>query len=573
MKKTLIAAAVVAAGIAGYYLLKPSSATQLDFPELAYIPADTVLMSAQLTPLDIVSYLKSLGLSPEMYLNPEMNEVYSQLAAESSSAGKFGIALLQNYLQALSEPESFVQKTGIAAQTRSLTYMVGAAPVIRFELADEAAFWMMFEQAATNSGLASAQQNLNGHSFRSYSLDELFAGAQLLVSVERGWGTIALHHSALSESHRAESLALQQPASNLLNSGKLQAMVTQYQLKADGIGYLSTEQLAQALTTTDGNQLARDLQLTFSQGLPEALQVWHTPACHADMAMLSKTWPGLVMDAELVEQAPGKLHMRSKMLFPTTSQIALEGLQSLQGFIPASLNGGLPDSMFYLGLGAEISQLTPAVSKLWAGMTDLSVSCEPLVAVQQQMKAQNPLMMLAMAGMAANGLQGLSVTINDFSLDPATGQPNKADALLTLSADNPQALLTNAQATLPPLAGITLPAAGEEVSVAELFPPVAMLGLDVRLQATDKHLLLYVGEKAKTQAATIAKEPLSKNGLFSFGMDYQQFFSAMAKMSELSGQPLPAELESMLKTNMQMGMSFAIDQHGIVINSDAKVGE
>jgi serine acetyltransferase len=29
----------------------------------------------------------------------------------------------------------------------------------------------------------------------------------------------------------------------------------------------------------------------------------------------------------------------------------------------------------------------------------------------------------------------------------------------------------------------------------------------------------------------------------------------------------------MLKTNMQMGMSFAIDQHGIVINSDAKVGE
>ena len=53
----------------------------------------------------------------------------------------------------------------------------------------------------------------------------------------------------------------------------------------------------------------------------------------------------------------------------------------------------------------------------------------------------------------------------------------------------------------------------------------------------------------------------------------EQFFSAMAKMSELSGQPLPAELESMLKTNMQMGMSFAIDQHGIVINSDAKVGE
>lgn len=573
MRKTLIAAAVIAAGAIGYYAINKSSTSTVSLSELDYVPADTALFSGQFTTLDLVSYLKSLGISPKQFNSDIMQQEMAALSAESGPAARFGIALFQDYMKIISSPDDFVKNTGIAAKTRSLTYLVGAAPVVRFEVADAAAFQAFFERAATESGISVQTQQLAGHSYQVYSLNELQGGLELLVSVDRGWGTVALHSSKLPEEHRAQTLAQQKPAQNLGNSSKLADMSKKYQLKQDGLGFLSTEQLGLAFTTTDGNQLARDLQLAFTDGLPEPLQIWHTPACRADVAMLTKTWPGLVMDAEIKQQDASGIEMSSKMLFPTESKIALEGLQGLQGFIPGSLNGGLHSSMFYMAFGTEISQLTPAISKIWTGMTDLSLSCEPLLAVQTQMKDQNPMMMLAMAGMAANGLQGMSVTINGFSMDMATSQPKTADALITLSADNPQALLANAKAMAPPLAGITLPADGEEISVAEIFPPVAMMGLDVRLKASGNHLLLYVGDKAKAQADTIGKEKLSKNGFMSLGLDYKQFFMAMSDMISMSGQPMPPELESMMDTDMQFGMAFGVDQHGVVITTDMKLAE
>jgi hypothetical protein len=82
-----------------------------------------------------------------------------------------------------------------------------------------------------------------------------------------------------------------------------------------------------------------------------------------------------------------------------------------------------------------------------------------------------------------------------------------------------------------------------------------------------------VGDKAKAQADVIGKETLSKNGIMSFGMDYKQFFTAMADAIQLSGQPMPEEFEAMMDTNMQLGLSFAVDQHGVVINTTMKVAE
>lgn len=573
MRKTLIAAAIIAAGVAGYYAYNKSSSTTAQLGELDYVPADTALFSGQFTAFDLVSYLKSIGMSPEQLQTPEMRDAMTAFAADASPTGKFGIALFQRYITMLSAPDEFVKNTGIAAKTRSMSYLVGAAPVVRFEVTDAAAFKSFFESAATESGLSVETKTVAGHSYQAYALSDLLDGLELLVSVDRGWGTVVLHSTALPETHRAEALAQQKPAQSLSNSGKLAELTKKYQLRQDGIGFLSSEQIALAFTSTDGNQLAKDLQLAFTDGLPEALQVWHTPECKSDVAMLTKTWPGLVMDAEIKQQGTTGFSMSSKMLFPTESQIAREGLNALQGFIPKSLNGNLHSSMFYFAMGTDIAQLTPAISKLWSGMTDLSVSCEPLVAVQAQMKEQNPMMMLAMAGMAANGLQGMSVTINGFAIDMATGQPSAADALVTLSADNPQTLFANAKAMVPPLASINLPADGEDVSVADLFPPVAMLGLDVRLKASGNHLLLYVGDKAKAQAEVIGKETLSKNGIIAFGMDYKQFFTAMSDAIALSGQPMPPEFEAMMDTDMQVGFSFSVDANGIVLATDMKVAE
>ena len=112
MRKTLIAAAVIAAGAIGYYAINKSSTVTLS--ELDYVPADTVLFSGQFTALDLVSYLKSLGLSPAQLNNDEMQHAMATLSAESSPAVKFGIALFQDYMNILSTPDDFVKNTGLA---------------------------------------------------------------------------------------------------------------------------------------------------------------------------------------------------------------------------------------------------------------------------------------------------------------------------------------------------------------------------------------------------------------------------------------------------------------------------
>ena len=224
MRKTLIAAAVIAAGAIGYYAINKSSTSTVSLSELDYVPADTALFSGQFTALDLVSYLKSLGMSPAQFNNDEMQQAMATLSAESSPAVKFGIALFQNYMNILSSPDDFVKNTGIAAKTRSLTYLVGAAPVSRFEVTDAAAFQAFFERAATESGVTFQTQQLAGHSYQVYSLSELLDGLELLVSVDRGWGTVALHSSKLPETHRAQTLAQQKPVQNLGNSSKLADM-------------------------------------------------------------------------------------------------------------------------------------------------------------------------------------------------------------------------------------------------------------------------------------------------------------------------------------------------------------
>lgn len=570
MRKTLIAGVVIAAGALAYYQFGGKSAGQVDMPGLDFVPADTVMFSVQAAPIDLTSYLSSLGMGPQYY-DAHMQQLFGQMSAEASdSQQKFLLDLLQSYMKAMSEPASLTSMTGIKGQMRSLMYMVGVSPVFKIELADEAAFWQLFDQAEKSSGFTHVAQQLNQIKYRQYRFSQEALTFDLLVTVQQGWATLTLSSDQLDAKHLALVLQAEKPEQSLANTSYLADIQHKYQLDQGAFAYISSEQLSKALVSTDGNRLAQDLHSLAGTELGGALADWRSDACRADIAAIAKSWPGLFMDSKFDLSDPALIKVAGRMLIPTENKDTLTQLAALRGFLPAHTMNPAQPALFYTALGLDVAQLAPSLGKIWAGLTEPAYSCQPLAEIQQQMQQQNPLAALAMAGMAS-GLQGISVTINGVELDAASSNLKNADALVTVSAANARTFFEGLKALYPPLAATKLPAAGEELDLASLIPEVAVLGLKPQLAMSDSHLLLYVGDKAKAQSVAVAAAPLEKNGLLSFGMDYGQFFKTLEAAMAATGEPVPEELQQLSGNQMKLGISLDVDQQAIVMRSQMEL--
>ena len=258
------------------------------------------------------------------------------------------------------------------------------------------------------------------------------------------------------------------------------------------------------------------------------------------------------------------------MLVASNNKAVLDALSSLRGYLPAHMLSNKPGAMFHFGLGLDPVQLSAAVGKVWSNMTEPAYSCEPLAQLQAQMKQANPMAMLAMAGMA-NGLQGISVTVNQVELDATNMMPSKLDALVTLSVANARGFIEGLAALAPAVAQIELPATGEEANLADILPQAAAVPVAAKLKLADDHLLIYTGDTATKQANAVAGSSLAKNGLLSVGMDYSAFFRVMATTMESSGQPVPESFQSLQDMNMKLAMTMDITSQGILTQSNMEL--
>ena len=572
MRKTLIAAAVIAAGAFAYYKFSGTGSTAA-LPELDYVPADTVLFSGQFTPVNVTDYLNSMGFGPQYYTNPEFDQLLQQLVdeAENPAPLKFLASLFRNYLTMLASSQDFSAKTGFKNELRNLLYMVGASPVMRIEIADATAFYAMFDRAEQDSGFNHQAVSDANVSYRRYRFEQQNIKIDLLVTVKDGWATLAITSDRLNSATIEQLLAVAKPAKNFNSEKVLPKLVQKYQLNQDAIGFINFAELAKSVTTLDGNRLAQDVQTVFGAQLDTIAQ-WRSDACQQDAAAITQNWPGLFFDGKLDYSNSQQTVIDSTVLLATENSKVLDALSSLRGYLPPHMQSNVSTGMFQLGLGLDPVQLSSAVGKVWTEMTEPAYSCQPLAELQQQLKQANPVAMLAMAGMA-NGVQGMSVTINDLTLDNATMQPTAVDALVTMSVANARTFIAGLAALNPALADIQLPQSGEEVALSQLVPQAGALGVDAKLKLSDDHVLVYSGEMAKQQADAVAGSKLEKNGLFSMGLDYAAFFTTLTKAMETSGQPVPENLKALQDMNMKLVMSVDINNQGIQTKTQMKLGK
>ncbi|EDQ02115.1 hypothetical protein [Shewanella benthica] len=544
MKKILIAAAVVAVGAGGYWFSQQSGGEASQSNEvLASVPADTPIFSGQLTPFPIKSYINSLSQSYKTY--PE--DMFAELEQSDDAKAKFFVSLSRTYMDSMESGQQFVTTFGLADEVRSYFYTLGLLPVLKLDVEKPEAIWALLDKAEKDSGFSHQMKTLKGLSYRSYTLTD--AGdaepIELVFSQQDGLLTITLNASILAEETLETALGINPVTPSLADSKILQDIIKTHGFSDAAVGFINHQELVKAITTKDGNQLARQVTAILAQEGEDPLLELRTPECHSEFTAIAANWPRTVFGLNSISIGDQETSLDFSTVIESKNQTFLNALKSMRGFIPDYVKNSR-DSVFSMGLGIELNQLVPSLTAVWDEMLQPQYQCQILQEFQQEMSGQNPAMLGMFTGMA-NGVRGVSAALFDYKFTElaagAQGEPSleSVDAIISLSADNPSILFNMVKPFAPGLANIQLPQDGSPVDLSQLLPLPPEYGISPKLALKGKHLVLYTGDKAEAVANKLADEKLDNNGLYSVYLDYSKVFAPILSLAEMTGEPLPEE--------------------------------
>ncbi|MBP8039819.1 MAG: hypothetical protein KAY67_04670 [Aeromonadaceae bacterium] len=559
MNKGVIAGLVAAALVGGgaYYVTQGKLGGASGAQSLDYVPADTLVFAGGLEPMswgDLAAFRDgfSVGSNPA-----EMQTFVNDLVKSETESGekapdgvRLMLSLYADYLAAVMDKNFKPETLGLSDKIDSALYTVGALPVIRIKLADEAAFDAFLAKAESRFQLKAAEGKLDSFSYKRYSLiDDAKQPVYLAIGKRDGFVVFTLDAGDLIPANEGLSIAfgLTKPAQPLKASGVLDAMVKEYGFKPFSLGYLNHEALIRILTRAD-NPVAKLLDKVSNGESATEFAPLRTAACQSEIEGMAALWPKTVFGYTKLESSGSPIQISSLLKVVSTDAAAMEQLQKLRGFLP-DLSAG--HSKFSYQMGLNMDELTPVLTNLWSRATQAKFTCEPLVAAQAELKQVNPSMLGAMTGMV-QGVQGFGFDLQALSLKPAaegTEMPEIADLsfMATISSKQPQQLWSMLAMMQPELAAMQLPADGQSVELP-LPLPVELPG-KIKLGLFGKHIVLFSGDKAEALTGDLAKQELKPNGLFHLGLDYGLLADAVDlllqdKLAKLTALTAEAEAEA-----------------------------
>ncbi|GIU45613.1 hypothetical protein TUM4438_19500 [Shewanella sairae] len=566
MNKILIAAAVVAVGAGGYwYSQQSTSLSTTDSAVLSYVPADTPLFSAQLNPFPIKDYINSLSDAYRQFPPGSFDE----LEQESDQRAQFFVSLLKSYADSMKDGDTFITTFGLAAEVRSYVYTLGAVPVFKIEVENADAIWAILDKAEAQSGLTHTPANLKGVDYRSYQLTDAEEKEQvsLVFAVHDGLFTATLSTSFTEATLLETALGVTSVDNSIADANIVEEIITKHGFTNEGVSFVNHKEIITALTSTDGNQLAGQLSKLYEIMGEDPMAELKTPACSSELAAIANNWPRTVAGYDELTVTDSHSAFGFRTVIESENQVLLGAYQKLRGYLP-SYTQYIDNSVFSLGLGIDVNQMVPALTGIWDDMLTPEYQCGPLAEMQMQMSQQSPAMLGMFTGMA-NGVKGLGVSLIDYKISEDTQSPqlDSLDAVVTLSADNPATLFNMAKSFVPELANLQLPENGDAIELSSVVPIPAELNITPKLALKGNHLVLFSGEKGAAIADKLEKEPVTSNGLFVVSADYMKMFDPLLTFIEMTGEPIPEELEGMKHYDMRTQFTLDIDQQGFEIDT------
>ncbi len=581
---------------------------------LSYVPADTIYFFGGLEAASLKDMITII--EPQWgFMQPEdfKKTLDQQLPNNKNMPPAMGMltGLFIEYVTAFKDLETVQNTLGLNDELDAVLYSVGTIPVMRIKLADTNAFNAFIKSAETMAQVTSVQGSHGELSFKTYRFSTSENGqqnaidAKLVISVNNDYALITLLTSLEDQATRDVILGVKKPASSLADATLLTDLTSRHNFHPAYLGYINHEEIVKGLTTPDGNKFGHMLEALLNtvsaQEMPEPLPEQadgdaeptssaqnkpvtenplapvQTTACRTELLTITQTWPRTVFGYTELDLKKKPIKMTARMVVENTDVAFMQQLQQLRGFIPAHVRKIDSRPALGFGLGFNIDELTPVVSQMFTEFTQKDYQCQLLAEMKQSLVDSNPVLALGMmAGMAA-GVQGISATVLDIDASmnleqkDATPDVHSLDAIITLSAKEPQRLLlmvANFQQGMPP---IQLPDDGTPID----FPiplPTSDLG-SVKLALKGNHIVAYIGDKAEQLAQKMANDPLAATGMFALNMDFGKYMKLINGFvqtldtadGEISEQD-KAMLEGMAEMDMQFVESFDITPQGIVID-------
>jgi hypothetical protein len=567
LKKLLVGAVVAIGAGAGTYIYQQQNAP-LAYNVLDYIPADTAIFSASLEPFPIKNYIAS---APNMKSasNPQN---FDELVDSTNPGINFALSLFHTYQSTIGDGDKLINTFGLADEVRAYMYTLGLMPVFKIEIANEKAVWDLLDKTELETNFQHKKGNLEELNYRSYVISDEADPAQLelIIAINHGILTITVNSDYNEASHLAMALGLDKAEQSLANTAIIDNIISNHKFKKEGVAFINHIELIKGLTTENSNLLAKQIsKLENELGESPGLAVIRNAQCASEFSAIAQNWPQTVFGYTDINITATESNISTSMIIESNNQTILNALSMLRGFIPNYVND-LKNNVLAVGLGLDINQLSASLNNIWSDLQTPTYQCQPLASIQSSIKqSSDSIGMIGMSASMANGVQGVSFGLLDYSISNANNTPqlDSLDALITLSAENPALLFNTVKMFLPELQQITLEAEGDAVELNNILPIPSELNISPKLAIKGKHIVIYNGEKGEKTAQSLSNEVLTKNGLNNYSVDFKKMMMPIVTAAELTGEKIPEEMMFLKEYDTRVSMSMDISDQGLIFNS------
>lgn len=557
---------------------------------LDYAPQDTPYLIASTKPISADAYARmrqdaTAGLDMASIF---MKDVFKNMAEKRKTEGKQAIdvapmAAFMDELFQVARTDASLLKAGFQPNPLAAIYGVGAIPVLRVELAnDAAAIATVTRWLDKVVVLSKTELNAEGKSSKPfvYTKKALRRGqafylgeaeVQLFVLIENKQLVVSLLPKS-APAALVDLVAPKAPIKSKVIQSKVAALQKRHRLTDFGFGYIEFEPLAN-FWLGKGNSLEKALwEAVGDQELPKV-----DPVCQSEFQSMVRNTPRLAFghrefSARLVNQL---------VVLELEPQLA-KSFAATNVAMPAYGDG----QVFRFGMATDLMKMMNVVRTQAGKIIDQPYQCAIFVKFNEEAQKAKEGMANPALGMAAM-VKGFGVSIESLALDvsAATPKPSKVTANVAVFSDSPEALVGMAASQMPQIAAMELSAGKPPVALdASFFTEVTAPMLERNegyAVMSDKALIVGVGADRARALAQLVKAPSSSESAVINAAYGSKFAEFMNNFYQLSAKEMPkAEAESfknimMMQTqmyqrieNMSFEMRFA--ETGVELESTVR---
>ncbi len=469
-------------------------------PLLAYVPADTAYVFANLepTPKELTDAYVARFQPVLDVISKEVIQFQTDYESgdyEDNQMAKLATAVLDELGGSLSSEN--LGKLGISMQAHQAIYAMGVFPVIRLGLSDAQALRDAIGRIEAKMGFELPVKELNGASYWRITEDGMPAGVYIAILDQQL--AVSMFPVNAEDSLLASFMGQEMPTESMASTNALAIMNSQKGYTGYGSGILDLQKLADEILNPDstthtylGPDMGFDPSLFDAVCVAEAKSIIaKAPRMTAGTTKLTANEIGMRYEVEIENSLAG-------------------GLAALVSDTPVAEDG---DHLLSASLALQIGKLRNFVLEKVNAIVATPYQCEELQELNRNATELVAQLNIPMPPMV-NNLMGVRVKVDDFN---PTGQIPKGNGLIAVHVDKPEMFVGMASMMVPGFENLDLANQSEPVRI-----PVEMLhmeDLDVFVLMSDNAIGAAVGEQHAKDLVKFMAAPSQDNGTF-FSVSY-----------------------------------------------------